>query len=94
MATRVILTRRVGAALATLIPAQRAQFNRLVQAIQMSPRAGSFYARDGAQRVLQIASASDVHIIYRVVYLVGRDDLTIVDVVIAEWTPPGSAGAS
>jgi hypothetical protein len=73
--------------LGSLDQAHRAQFNRLVAALRLSPQAGVFYAKDGAGRVLYQVSGSDLHVIYTLTYLVQVDHVYIVSIDIAEWFP-------
>lgn len=87
---QIFLSRRVSGLLHTLHTGQRAQFNRLLQSIRLAPEAGMIYGRDLDARLLRIASAADVHIVYTIVYRVGADHLFVVDLMIIEWTPPHS----
>ena len=84
---RVFFTAQGTAALSRLTPTQREQLHRLIQAISIAPRAGLFYRRDLDNRVLYLASASDVHLVYTIIYRVSEERIFVVDIEVAEWTP-------
>ena len=65
----------------------RGQLHRLIQAVSLSPRAGIFFRRDLQNRVLYLVSAADVHLVYSIVYRIGEDQIFVVDIEVAEWTP-------
>jgi len=85
---RVFFTAQGTAALNRLTSTQREQLHRLIQAISIAPRAGLFYRRDLDNRVLYIVSASDIHLIYTLTYRVREERIFVVDIEVAEWTPP------
>nr|MCU0492224.1 hypothetical protein [Chloroflexaceae bacterium] len=86
----VIVLGRAVAVIRQMIPTQRAQFDRLIAAMRLSPQAGVFYGYDLEQRVLRQVSAADVHIIYTITYRQQGERLFVVAVEIAEWTPKHS----
>ncbi len=83
----VFVTSRAVTILRQLAPAQRAQFDRLIAALRMSPQAGVFYAHDTTGRPLYQVSGYDVHLIYTIVYCVQRDQIFILAIEIADWIP-------
>lgn len=86
----VYVTASVAGVLRQITPVQRAQCDRLIAAIRIAPQAGQFYAHDGENRLLRIASAADVHLIYTVTYQVWQDRIFLVDLVVADWHSPHS----
>ena len=89
---KIELSPRAKAVVKQLPPEQYEQAQRLARAIRMSPQAGAFFGHDGDGRTLYIASASNVHLIYSVVFFTFNDVVFIVDVRIIEWEPkhPGN----
>jgi hypothetical protein len=83
----IVLLGQAYAILRSFDAAHRAQFDRLVAALRLSPQAGVFYARDSTGRVLYQVSGADLHVIYTLTYLVQVDRIAIVSIDVAEWTP-------
>lgn len=83
----ILVTGRAVAVLRQLNPAQRAQFDRLIAALRMSPQAGVYYAHDGDDRPLYQVSSYNVHVIYTIIYRVQRDQIFIIAIEVADWTP-------
>lgn len=76
------------AALVKALPAaQRAQAERLLEAIAIAATAGAPYQRTRRGWLLRIASAYDTHLIYTIVYEMIGAAILIVDVQVFEWTP-------
>jgi hypothetical protein len=84
---RIIVESSAQPVIAQMTQAQRAQLLRLAEALRLSPRVGVFYARDGRNRVLYQVSAADIHVIYTLVYHIWANDVFVVAIEIAEWTP-------
>jgi hypothetical protein len=87
---RIIVESSAQQAIMQMTPAQRGQFLRLADALRLAPRAGVFYAKDGQDRILYQVSAADIHLIYTLVYRVWANDVFVVAIEIAEWTPQHS----
>lgn len=83
----VFVTGRAVAVLRQLDLAQRAQVDRLVASLRLSPQAGVYYAHDHDGRPLYQVSAHDVHVIYTVVYRVQRDQIFLIAIEVADWFP-------
>lgn len=84
----VFVAGRAVAALRQLDSAQRAHYDRLIAALWLSPQAGVSFAHDGEGRPLYQVSAHDVHVLSTVVYRVQRDQIFLIALEIADWTPP------
>jgi hypothetical protein len=72
----------------TFTPAQQEQARRLIAALLVSPEAGHFWRRDLDNNALFVVSASDTHLIYRVLYRTTGDILFVLDVLVWSWNPP------
>jgi hypothetical protein len=83
----ILVTGRAVAVLRQLDSAQRAQFDRLIAALRLSPQAGVYYAHDGDGRPLYQVSSYHGHVIYTIVYRMQRDQIFIIAIEVADWTP-------
>jgi hypothetical protein len=76
------------AAVVNALPAaQRAQAERLLQAIAIAPTAGAPYQRTRRGWLLRIASAFDTHVVYTIVYELIGAAILVVDVQVFDWMP-------
>lgn len=64
----------------------RQQFQRLVQALRLSPEAGVIYGTTSTGQVLRQVSGEDLHVIYTITY---GANISVFIVIIehAPWTP-------
>lgn len=84
---RIIVLDRARLVILQLTESQRAQFDRLIAALRLAPRAGVYYAADTMGRTLYQVSSADLHLVYTLVYTVQEDRLLIVSIEVAPWTP-------
>gem|GEM_PF-3869032 len=83
----ILVTGRAVAVLRQLDPAQRTQFDRLIAALRMSPQAGMYYVHDGDGRPLYQVSSYHGHVISTIVYRMHCDQIFIIAIEVADWTP-------
>lgn len=88
----IVWTERADAAFTQLAPAQAAQVANLIAVLKLNPRAGHYYRHTRAGHALFIVNAWDMHVLYRLVYRVVRDELYIIEVMQQDWEPqhPGN----